>query len=363
VASVKYSHVTKQFGKVAAVQDLNLEVADKEFMTLVGPSGCGKSTTLNLLAGLEELDGGEIYIGDQLMNDVPPGDRNIAMMFQSYALYPHMKVFDNMAFALKIQKAPRDEIERRVGEAAQLLGIENLLERKPAQLSGGQRQRVALGRAIVRDPDVFLLDEPLSNLDAILRVQMRADLRLLFKRLGSTVVYVTHDQAEAMTMSDRLVVFDLGVVQQIGTPIEVYQHPANLFVARFIGSPPINFINGRIEATTDGHQFVSSGFSLSLPAGMVNHDWPSEVIVGVRPEDISLRPSSTGIPATIKLIEHLGSENIIFVNVAEQTLTLKSDKETIVEADENVGLEIFPGALNFFDPVSEQLLEPAQTMF
>jgi multiple sugar transport system ATP-binding protein len=362
VANVKFSHVTKRFGKVEAVQDLSLEVADQEFMTLVGPSGCGKSTTLNLLAGLEELDEGEIYIADRLMNDVPPGDRNIAMMFQSYALYPHMKVFDNMAFGLRIQKIPRSEIERRVQEAARLLELEDLLQRKPAQLSGGQRQRVALGRAIVRDPDVFLLDEPLSNLDAILRVQMRADLRLLFKRLGSTVVYVTHDQAEAMTMSDRLVVFRLGIVQQVGTPIEVYRRPANLFVARFIGSPPINFIQGRLEPSPNGHQFVTPGFSLSLPAGMVNQDWPPEVIVGVRPEDISLRPTGTGIPATIKLLEHLGSENIIFANVAEQMLTLKSDKETVVRLGENVGLEVSPGSLHFFDPATEQRLEPVQTL-
>jgi multiple sugar transport system ATP-binding protein len=362
VANVKFAHVTKRFGKVEAVQDLNLEVADKEFMTLVGPSGCGKSTTLNLLAGLEELDEGEIYIADQLMNDVPPGDRNIAMMFQSYALYPHMKVFDNMAFGLRIQKVPGPEIERRVQEAARLLELEDLLQRKPAQLSGGQRQRVALGRAIVRDPDVFLLDEPLSNLDAILRVQMRAELRLLFKRLGSTVVYVTHDQAEAMTMSDRLVVFQLGIVQQVGTPIEVYRRPANLFVARFIGSPPINFIHGRLESSTNGHQFIAPGFSLPLPAGMVDQDWPSEVIVGVRPEDISLQPAGSGIPATIKLLEHLGSENIIFANVAEQMLTLKSDKETVVNLGENVGLEVSSGSLHFFDPATELRLELAKTL-
>jgi multiple sugar transport system ATP-binding protein len=249
-----------------------------------------------------------------------------------------------------------------VQEAARLLELEDLLQRKPAQLSGGQRQRVALGRAIVRDPDVFLLDEPLSNLDAILRVQMRAELRLLFKRLGSTVVYVTHDQAEAMTMSDRLVVFQLGIVQQVGTPIEVYRRPANLFVARFIGSPPINFIHGRLESSTNGHQFIAPGFSLPLPAGMVDQDWPSEVIVGVRPEDISLQPAGSGIPATIKLLEHLGSENIIFANVAEQMLTLKSDKETVVNLGENVGLEVSSGSLHFFDPATELRLELAKTL-
>lgn len=360
MATVNFTQVTKRFGKVDAVQDLNLAVADKEFMTLVGPSGCGKSTTLNLLAGLEEPDEGEIYISDRLMNDVPPGDRNIAMMFQSYALYPHMKVFDNMAFGLRIQKVARTEIEQRVKDAARLLEIEELLERKPAQLSGGQRQRVALGRAIVRDPDVFLLDEPLSNLDAILRVQMRAELRLLFNRLGSTVIYVTHDQAEAMTMSDRLVVFRSGKVQQVGTPIEVYERPANVFVARFIGSPPINFIHGRLESSTNGYCFTAPGFSLPVPDGLVEQSWPTEIIVGIRPEDIFLKPAGTGIPAAVNLLEHLGSENIIFASVSEQMLTLKSDKDTAVRPGENVGLDVSTSALHFFDPATEQRLEPAR---
>lgn len=358
MANVKFINVTKRFGKVTAVRDLKLEVADREFMTLVGPSGCGKSTTLNLLAGLEEPDEGEIYIGDRLMNDVPPGDRNIAMMFQSYALYPHMKVFDNMAFGLRIQKVGRAEIGRRVQEAAKLLDIGDLLDRKPAQLSGGQRQRVALGRAIVRDPDVFLLDEPLSNLDAILRVQMRADLRLLFNRLGSTVVYVTHDQAEAMTMSDRLVVFRFGEVQQVGTPMEVYARPANLFVARFIGSPPINFIRGAVETTAGEVRFNAPGFSMPLPP-LADGDWPGELIAGIRPEDIFLRPAGTNIPATVQLLEHLGSENIVFADVAGQMLTLKSDKETAVRRGENIGLEIQPGAVHFFDAATEKRLAPA----
>lgn len=356
MANVKFINVTKRFGRVAAVQNLNLEVADQEFMTLVGPSGCGKSTTLNLLAGLEEPDEGEIYIADRLMNDVPPGDRNIAMMFQSYALYPHMKVFDNMAFGLRIQKVARPEIERRVREAARLLEIEELLNRKPAQLSGGQRQRVALGRAIVREPDVFLLDEPLSNLDAILRVQMRADLRLLFNRLGSTVVYVTHDQAEAMTMSDRLVVFRAGEVQQVGTPMEVYERPANLFVARFIGSPPINFIRGRLESAADGYCFTAPGLSLPVGRAAVGDGWPAEVVAGIRPEDMALRPAGAGIPATVQLLEHLGSESIVFVDVAGQRLTLKSDKEAAVHPGENVGLEIHSQEVHFFDPATERRL-------
>jgi multiple sugar transport system ATP-binding protein len=357
MASVELIDVTKRFGDVEAVKDLTLDIADKEFMTLVGPSGCGKSTTLNLLAGLEDPDEGELYIGDRIVNDVPPGDRNVAMVFQSYALYPHMSVYDNMAFGLRIQKVPKNEIEPRVRDAAELLAIEELLDRKPAQLSGGQRQRVALGRAIVRDPDVFLLDEPLSNLDAILRVQMRADLRLLFDRLGSTVVYVTHDQAEAMTMSDRLVVFRSGTIQQVGTPLEVYERPANLFVARFIGSPPMNFIQGRLEPSADGQQFITSGFSVPLKNGVVDASWPRDVTAGVRPEDFSLQPPDRGIGATVRLLEQLGSETIIHADVAGQMLTIKSKKETLVRSGQNVGLGVEPGALHFFDPNTEQRLD------
>jgi multiple sugar transport system ATP-binding protein len=360
VADVKFVHVTKRFNKVLAVNDLSLEVADKEFMTLVGPSGCGKSTTLNLLAGLEDPDDGEILIGDRVVNDVPPGDRNIAMVFQSYALYPHMKVFANMAFGLEMQRTPKAEIKRRVQEAAHMLGIEDLLERKPAELSGGQRQRVALGRAIVRAPDVFLLDEPLSNLDAILRVQMRADLRLLFNRLGSTVVYVTHDQAEAMTMSDRLAVFRLGVVQQIGTPMEVYRCPANVFVARFIGSPPMNFVSGQIEDGSEGARFVAPGFTMRLPVGKAHSAWPAQVIVGLRPEDLALRPAGQGVSGTVQLIEQLGAESIVYVAAGDQMITVKVDKESSVRRDENVSLSIAPETVHFFDARSERRLEPGE---
>ncbi len=358
MADVKFVYVTKRFGVVLAVNDLTLEVADREFLTMVGPSGCGKSTTLNLLAGREDPDAGEIYIGDRVVNDVPPGDRNIAMVFQSYALYPHMKVFDNLAFGLETQKTPRPEIRRRVHEAAELLDIAELLERKPAQLSGGQRQRVALGRAIVRAPDVFLLDEPLSNLDAILRVQMRADLRLLFNRLGSTVVYVTHDQAEAMTMSDRLAVFRSGVVQQVGTPMEVYSCPANVFVARFIGSPPMTFVRGRIEGAADGPRFVAPGIVLPLAAGNYA-GWPAEVIAGLRPEDLALRPPGQGVPATVQLIEQLGAESILYVAAGSQMLTVKVDKDTPARRNENVALAVAPEAIHFVDAASERRLPAA----
>jgi multiple sugar transport system ATP-binding protein len=361
VADVKFVRVTKRFGKVLAVNDLNLEVADKEFMTMVGPSGCGKSTTLNLLAGLEDPDEGEIHIGDRVVNDVPPGDRNIAMVFQSYALYPHMKVFDNMAFGLEMQKTPQPEIRRRVREAADLLEIGDLLERKPAQLSGGQRQRVALGRAIVRAPDVFLLDEPLSNLDAILRVQMRADLRLLFNRLGSTVVYVTHDQAEAMTMSDRLAVFRLGVVQQVGTPIEVYRRPINVFVARFIGSPPMTFVPGRIESEADGGCFTARGMAVPLP-GPLPADWPKDVIAGLRPEDLTLRPAGEGIAGQVELVEQLGAESIVYVSTGGHMITVKIDKETQVQRGQNVGLVVPAAAVHYFDARSERRLPAASEL-
>lgn len=357
MANVKFDRVTKRFGNTTAVKDLSLDIADQEFMTLVGPSGCGKSTTLNLLAGLEEPDEGEISIGDHVVNDVPPGDRNIAMVFQSYALYPHMKVFENIAFGLRIQKRPDAEIKARVKEAAELLSITELLDRKPAQLSGGQRQRVALGRAIVRHPDVFLLDEPLSNLDAILRIQMRADLRLMFNRLGSTVMYVTHDQAEAMTMSDRLAVFFAGVIQQVGTPLHVYEQPVNMFVARFIGSPSINFVRGNLASSNGGYQFIANdGFALDLPTGAVKADWPSEVVMGIRPEDISLSTTDHAINVQVEIMEQLGAETILHTVVGNQKLVLKLEKGTSFQPGENVSLVIPPRMIHFFDPTTEMRL-------
>src|SRR5256885_14066654 len=250
MAGVTLDHISKKYGEVTAVNDLNIQIRDQEFLVLVGPSGCGKSTALRMIAGLEEITGGDLYIGDRRVNDVEPKDGDIAMVSQSYALYPHMSVYDNMAFGLKLRKRPKPEIERRVKEAANLLGLENLLQRKPKQLSGGQRQRVALGRAIVREPKVFLMDEPLSNLDAKLRVQMRAELKKLHRRLGITTIYVTHDQVEAMTLGDRIAVMNAGKLQQLGVPQEVYDHPTNVFVAGFIGSPPMNLLRGTASNST-----------------------------------------------------------------------------------------------------------------
>src|SRR6266487_3496053 len=249
MAGVTLDHISKKYGEVTAVNDLNIQIRDQEFLVLVGPSGCGKSTALRLIAGLEEATAGDIYIGDRRVNDVAPKDRDIAMVFQSYALYPHMTVYDNLAFGLKLRRTPKSEIDRRVKEAAEILGLQNLLARKPKQLSGGQRQRVAVGRAIAREPQVFLFDEPLSNLDAKLRVQTRAELIKLHQRLGTTCIYVTHDQVEAMTMGSRIAILRDGVLQQLGTPRDVYEHPANLFVAGFIGSPSMNFVDAKIEGT------------------------------------------------------------------------------------------------------------------
>jgi len=269
MAGVTYEHVTKQFGDVVAVNDLDIEVADKEFLVLLGPSGCGKTTALRLLAGLEELTEGNIYIGGQVVNDIPPKDRDIAMVFQSYALYPHMSVYDNMAFGLKLRKTPKDEIDRRVKEAARILKIGELLARKPKQLSGGQRQRVAVGRAIVREPKVFLMDEPLSNLDAKLRVASRAEISKLHHRLETTFIYVTHDQTEAMTMGTRVVVLKDGLLQQVDTPHNLYSYPANLFVAGFIGSPSMNFFNATLVGE-DGDLHVDGGtFRVKVPEGKV----------------------------------------------------------------------------------------------
>src|SRR5690606_4185962 len=289
MASVSFRHVHKRFGDVNVIKDFNLEIADKEFMVFVGPSGCGKSTNLRMLAGLEEVSEGEILIGDRVVNDVPPKDRDIAMVFQSYALYPHMSVYDNMAFGLKLRKMPKEEIDRRVKEAADILGLTNLLDRKPKALSGGQRQRVAVGRAIVREPAVFLMDEPLSNLDAKLRVTARAEISKLHQRLGTTFIYVTHDQVEAMTMGDRIAVLADGILQQCDTPRNLYNEPVNVFVAGFIGSPAMNFFNGTL-VNEEGRQFIDTGdFRVRVPedrkeafATYVG----KEVIMGIRPEHV-----------------------------------------------------------------------------
>jgi multiple sugar transport system ATP-binding protein len=315
-------------------------------MTLVGPSGCGKSTTLNMLAGLEEVSEGEIYIDDQEVSGLPPGQRDIAMVFQSYALYPHMSVRDNLAFALMVRHESKQAIAEKVARAARLLGIEELLDRKPRQLSGGQRQRVALGRALVREPRLFLLDEPLSNLDAKLRVQMRAELKLLFDRLETTVVYVTHDQAEAMTMSDRVAIFDKGIVQQVGTPLELYNAPVNLFVAGFLGSPPMNVLDAEI---TDG-QLRGEGFVFPLPAWAQGIARGTAVHLGIRPEDfILVHDAASPTTAPITLIEPMGSSTILYSRLGEQLVAIETGKDTPLQVGETVPLSVDPQHMHLFD--------------
>ncbi len=322
MASVRLNNVTKVFdNKVVAVRNVNVDIADKEFVVLVGPSGCGKSTTLRMIAGLEEVTEGEIYIGDRLVNDVPPKDRDIAMVFQNYALYPHMTVYQNMAFGLKLRKYPKKEIDRRVREAAEILGISELLDRKPKALSGGQRQRVAVGRAIVRKPQVFLFDEPLSNLDAKLRVQMRTEISKLHQRLETTMIYVTHDQVEAMTMGDRIVVMRDGVVQQIDTPLALYNHPKNKFVAGFIGSPSMNFVDGRV-VQENGLWFDEGGFRVPIPAERqkaLDAYVGRAVTLGIRPEHISLpqggvaREAAGEVQTVVEVVEPMGSELYLYL--------------------------------------------------
>jgi multiple sugar transport system ATP-binding protein len=313
MATVTFENVWKRYGEFAAVQDLNLAIQDGEFMVLVGPSGCGKTTSLRMIAGLEEVTEGALKIGDRVVNDVAPKDRDIAMVFQSYALYPHMSVYDNMAFGLKLRKTPKADIDRRVKEAAGLLGLENL-QKKPRELSGGQRQRVALGRAIVREPSVFLMDEPLSNLDAKLRVETRANIARLHQRLGTTTVYVTHDQVEAMTMGTRIAVMDKGVLQQVGTPQDLYDSPRKLFVAGFIGSPSMNFVH----VTRDGSEVKGEGVTLPIPtryrAGL---DGSNEMVAGFRPEHLELGdiPNAATIRAKADVVEFLGDEELLHVTV------------------------------------------------
>jgi multiple sugar transport system ATP-binding protein len=337
MSGVTYDHVTKEFGNVVAVNDLDLKIDDKEFLVFVGPSGCGKTTALRLLAGLEEISKGTIKIGERVVNDVPPKDRDIAMVFQSYALYPHMTVYDNLAFGLKLRKTPKDEIKRRVNEAAEILGIGEFLDRKPRQLSGGQRQRVAVGRAIVREPEVFLFDEPLSNLDAKLRIAMRAEITKLHLRLQTTFIYVTHDQMEAMTMASRIAVINKGMLQQLDTPQMLYDRPDNMFVAGFIGSPAMNFFKARLKKE-DGKLIVDAGsFSVPVPpdrnkAYQAYVDKP--VVFGIRPEDI-YNPVFVppGIHAAlvdmkVDMTELMGNEIFLYVVTGENTVLARVDPRT-----------------------------------
>lgn len=351
MANLQLNHIDKIYENgVQAVFDFNLDIKDKEFIVFVGPSGCGKSTTLRMIAGLEDISGGELMIDDKLMNNVEPKDRDIAMVFQSYALYPHMTVYENMSFGLKIKKIPKDEIDRRVQEAAAILEIQEYLDRKPKELSGGQRQRVALGRAIVRNAKVFLMDEPLSNLDAKLRVQMRSEIIKLHERIGATTIYVTHDQTEAMTMASRIVVMSKGHIQQIGTPKEIYNDPQNMFVASFVGAPATNFVNGIIR----GNQFVWEGFSVNIPehqAKELQAYEGQEVVMGIRPENI--HKAADGTPNSflydVEVSELLGHESILHGSVETQKLIAKVSVDETVPSHSKVAFKIDPDKMYFFD--------------
>jgi multiple sugar transport system ATP-binding protein len=368
MAGVTYDHVTKKFGDFTALNDLNIEIEDKEFLVLVGPSGCGKTTALRCLAGLEEISLGRILIGDHVVNDVPPKDRDIAMVFQSYALYPHMTVFDNMAFGLKLRKVPKDEIKRRVEEAAQILGIEGLLKRKPRELSGGQRQRVAVGRAIVREPKVFLFDEPLSNLDAKLRVQTRAEISKLHQRLQTTFIYVTHDQIEAMTMASRIAVMNKGILQQLDTPQVLYDKPANLFVAGFIGSPAMNFFPANLRK--DGNNlFVDAGdFSLKVPenrVGTYQSYAGKDIIFGIRPEDIHnpmFAPPgihAEPVEAKVDVTELMGNEIFLYLISGKNNFVARVDPRTRFQIGDQVQVVFNMDNFHLFDPAADRENPPA----
>lgn len=365
MASVTYQGVTKRFGDVVAVQDLNIEVADKEFLVFVGPSGCGKTTSLRLLAGLEEIDEGNIYIGDDLVNDTLPKDRDIAMVFQNYALYPHMSVYDNLSFALKLRHTPKAEIDDRVKEAATILAIDHLLNRKPKQLSGGERQRVALGRAIVRHPKVFLMDEPLSNLDAKLRVQTRAQLIKLHDRLQATFVYVTHDQVEAMTMGSRIAVMNKGFLQQVDTPQNLYDHPANIFVAGFIGSPAMNFFDARLTGENGDMKVETKSFTVPVPAEkaqLLKERTGQEVILGIRPEDIHI-PGDVPrevVPAPVRaqldVKEPMGNEIFLHFASPDGMFEARVSPRCAVKVGDQIELMMDISKMHIFDKDTEQAI-------
>ena len=363
MAEVALQNLNKNFDDVRAVKDVNLQIRDKEFVVLVGPSGCGKTTTLRMVAGLESITSGRILIDDKVINNLPPMDRDIAMVFQNYALYPHMSVYDNMAFGLKMRKIDRADIGRRVKEAAEVLGIGHLLARKPRQLSGGQRQRVALGRAIVRHPQVFLFDEPLSNLDAKLRVQTRVELKKLHNRLGTTAIYVTHDQVEAMTLGDRVVVMHDGRVQQVGEPLELYDTPANRFVAGFIGSPAMNFLTVRISEENGALWAGNDGVRIKVPPELALRMRPhagGEAAFGIRPEDIHVAgeadPPELGFEAVVEVVEKLGSETLLDVAVGGETMVASVEPSVRVGIREKLRLAMNPERMHFFDPVSEMAI-------
>ncbi|MEP7157823.1 MAG: sn-glycerol-3-phosphate ABC transporter ATP-binding protein UgpC [Chloroflexota bacterium] len=362
MATVTFDHVSKRYGEVTAVNDLNLEIQDEEFLVLVGPSGCGKTTALRMIAGLEDITEGNLKIGDRVVNDLAPKDRDVAMVFQSYALYPHMSVFDNLAFGLKLRKIPKDEIKKRVEEAAKTIELTNLLDRKPKQLSGGQRQRVALGRAIVREPAVFLMDEPLSNLDAKLRVQTRAEIARLHQRLRTTVVYVTHDQVEAMTMGDRIAVMNFGVLQQVGSPQDLYQHPVNKFVAGFIGSPAMNFFGVTPRKDNGAMTLVSGELELPVPDRLkAVVDSAGEMTAGVRPEHFEIvngtvPGAGARVRATTDVVEFLGNEELLHVRVGEHDLVAIVDASHRVRPGDVVELFVPLDKIYLFDTAEGKAL-------
>jgi len=364
MAKVTLRNLSKRFGDVVAVQDLDLEIQDQEFVVLVGPSGCGKTTCLRMIAGLEEVTQGEIYIGDRLVNDVSPKDRDIAMVFQNYALYPHMSVFDNMAFGLKLRKVPKQQIRERVQKAADMLGLGQLLHRKPKELSGGERQRVALGRAIVREPAVFLMDEPLSNLDAKLRIETRAELIKLHRRLGITTVYVTHDQVEAMTMGDRIVVLCDGLVQQVDRPLGLYNHPVNRFVAGFIGSPPMNFLDCRLVERDGGIWVDAQSFGVRVVDSQNGALAPyvgKQMEFGIRPEDIfdaSLSPTvkseaANTVRVKVEVVEPMGATSILYLNAGQHSLRAAVDSVTQAQEGQDLDVVLHMQHAHLFDKETE----------
>ena len=368
MASLSLKNVCKVYPNgFHAVKDFNLEIEDKEFIIFVGPSGCGKSTTLRMIAGLEEISSGELWIGDKLVNDVEPKDRDIAMVFQNYALYPHMTVYDNMSFGLKLRKVPKPEIDKLVHEAAKILGIEQLLDRKPKALSGGQRQRVAMGRAIVRNPKVFLMDEPLSNLDAKLRVQMRIEIQKIHQRLETTIIYVTHDQTEAMTLGTRIVVLKDGIIQQVDTPQNLYDKPCNVFVAGFMGSPQMNLINAKVVQSGEDVVLMFGGNTIKLPEGkaqkLIEAGYvDTTVIMGIRPEDlndseviINANPDCV-IEATIRVYELLGAEVFLYFDIDEVNCTARVNPRTTARPGDTIKLGIDMTKLHIFDKDTEQVI-------